>query len=325
MKVGSLFSGIGGFDLAARWAGMTTEWMVEKDEYCQRVLRKHWPDTPIYGDINDLDATVLAPVDLICGGYPCQPFSLAGRRKGKDDDRHLWPRMFEIITQLRTAWVLGENVAGHISMGLDSVLSDLEGAGYSCQAFVVPACAVDAPHRRDRVWIVAHSCCDIWDKRGSEPKGQQRETWSPGTSDALAHDDRTLLPQPTDEVRAGRNSADHGGKPLAHSHRVRELQPQGGEREQRGWTSHRRQNGPHSDLPRSAQRTGENTGRTGENGWTLTSRACLWAVEPGVGRVAHGVPKRVDRLKCLGNAVVPQVAYMFLSAIAALQKARGEE
>ena len=157
MRVGSCFSGVGMFDYGLQQAGYEIAWQIEWDEWCRRVLTKHWPDVPKYSDIREVDANRLEPVDLLIGGYPCQPFSAAGQRQGQADDRHLWPEMFRIIQALRPTWVIGENVAGHISMGLDDVLSDLEGEGYTCQAFVIPACAVNAPHRRDRVWIVAHT------------------------------------------------------------------------------------------------------------------------------------------------------------------------
>lgn len=156
MRVGSCFSGIGGLDLGLEWAGMKVEWQIEIDEYCGKILAKHWPNVPRFKDIRQVNPTNLSPVDLVVGGYPCQPFSIAGKRKGAADDRHLWPEMFRLIEGLKPAWILCENVAGHIKMGLDSVLSDLESIGYTTQPFVIPACAVDAPHRRDRVWIVAH-------------------------------------------------------------------------------------------------------------------------------------------------------------------------
>lgn len=138
-------------------AGMHTVWQVEKDEYCRKVLAKNFPHAQQYEDVNEIDWTTLAPIDLLCGGYPCQPFSLAGKRQGAEDDRHLWPRMREAIQALRPAWVIGENVAGHISLGLDSVLSDLEGEGYTTRPFVIPACAAGAMHQRDRVFVVAHT------------------------------------------------------------------------------------------------------------------------------------------------------------------------
>jgi DNA (cytosine-5)-methyltransferase 1 len=136
---------------------METVAFCEIEEFPRKVLRKHWPDVPIFEDVRKLKGSDVGAVDVICGGYPCQPFSLAGERRGKEDDRHLWPEFSRLVGELRPAWVIGENVAGHISMGLDDVLSDLEGQGYAARTFVIPACAVDAPHRRDRVWIVANA------------------------------------------------------------------------------------------------------------------------------------------------------------------------
>lgn len=161
-RILDLFSGIGGFSLGLERAGMTTAAFCEIDGYCQRILRQHWPETPIYDDIRQLSARRLHHdgihhIDLICGGYPCQPFSIAGKQKGTSDPRHLWPQMHRLIRELRPRWVVCENVLGHVELGLDDVLHDLEDAGYAATPFVVPACAVGAPHRRDRVWIVAHA------------------------------------------------------------------------------------------------------------------------------------------------------------------------
>jgi hypothetical protein len=147
LKVLDLFSGIGGFSLGLeRTGGFETVAFCEIDPYCRRVLAKHWPDVPIYEDVRELHADGLGRIDLVCGGYPCQPFSHAGKRRGKEDDRHLWPEMYRLVDECRPSWVIGENVAGHISMGLDDVLSDLEALDYACRTFVIPACAVDAPH-----------------------------------------------------------------------------------------------------------------------------------------------------------------------------------
>ena len=157
MTVGSLFSGIGGFDLGLERAGMTIKWQVEIDDFCNKVLEKHWPDVKRYRDIKELRGDELEPVDLICGGFPCQPFSAAGKRRSKEDDRYLWPEMLRVIRAVRPNWIIGENVAGIVSLALDDVLSDLESEGYACQSFIIPACAVNAPHRRDRVWIIAHA------------------------------------------------------------------------------------------------------------------------------------------------------------------------
>jgi DNA (cytosine-5)-methyltransferase 1 len=152
-----LFSGIGGFALAARWAGIETVGFCEIEEFPRKVLQKNFPGVPIHRDIRKLNGSEYAGIDIITGGYPCQPFSEAGQREGEKDPRHLWPEMFRVVKQSRPAWVVAENVAGHITLGLDQVLHDLEGEGYAARPLVIPACAVDSPHRRDRVWVVAHA------------------------------------------------------------------------------------------------------------------------------------------------------------------------
>lgn len=154
-----LFAGIGGFSLGLEMAGdFNTVGFVERDKYCQKALKKHWPDIPIFDDITTFNRNKLnEPVDIITGGFPCQPFSCAGKRKGKDDDRAIWPEMLRVISEFKPAWVIGENVTGIVSMELDNVLASLEDEGYQTQTFIIPACAVNAPHRRERVWIVAHN------------------------------------------------------------------------------------------------------------------------------------------------------------------------
>jgi len=167
-----LFSGIGGFALGLNRAGFETVAFCEIDPFCQRVLKKHWPEVPIIEDVKDAEKfDAIGGVDIITGGYPCQPFSAAGLKRGDNDDRHLWPAMFEIIRRKRPAWVIGENVAGHISMGLDEVLTDLEAEGYQARAFVIPACSVDSPQRRDRCWILANAESSRGTGGGSEEHG----------------------------------------------------------------------------------------------------------------------------------------------------------
>ena len=156
MRLLDLFSGIGGFSYAAEKliGGYETVAFCEMDEFCQKVLKKHWPQVPIFNDVRTIDATRLGRIDIVTGGYPCQPFSQAGRRQGEEDERHLWPEMLRIIKSCQPRYVLAENVAGHVTMGLDQVLTDLEDQGYTTRPIIVPACAKNAPHRRDRVWII---------------------------------------------------------------------------------------------------------------------------------------------------------------------------
>jgi DNA (cytosine-5)-methyltransferase 1 len=164
MKSIELFAGIGGISLAAEWAGIETVAFCEREPFCQKILKKHWPNVPIFEDVRTLNKQTLqdrgidvGTVDVISGGFPCQPYSIAGKRKGTEDDRDLWPEMFRIIEEIKPRWVVGENVANFARMELDRTLSDLESIGYETQAFIIPACAVGAIHRRDRTFIVANA------------------------------------------------------------------------------------------------------------------------------------------------------------------------
>src|SRR5574343_935026 len=155
---GSLFSGIGGFDLAAKWMGWTNVFQCEKDEWCRKVLAKNFPETKRYNDIKEFDAKEYnGTIDVISGGFPCQPFSVAGKQKGKDDDRYLWEEMLRVVNDVKPSFIVGENVTGIIGMALDTVLSDLEVQGYATETFIIPACGKNAWHKRDRVWIVAYT------------------------------------------------------------------------------------------------------------------------------------------------------------------------
>jgi len=178
MKVLDLFSGIGGFSIGLEKVGFETVAFCEIEPFCQAVLRKHWPNTPIYNDVKQLTREQLRAdgiiPDVIVGGYPCQPFSVAGRQRGEKDERHLWPEVHRLIREVRPRWVICENVSGHIKLGLDEVLSILEAEGYTVWPFIIPACSVDAPHKRDRVWIVANSNSDDG-RRGSCTEPQRRD------------------------------------------------------------------------------------------------------------------------------------------------------
>ena len=224
-----LFSGIGGFALAARWAGINTVAFCEIDPFAQKVLKKNFPSVPVFPDICKLKRSYInETVDIITGGFPCQPFSIAGKKKGTDDDRDLWPEMYRIIKEFKPTWVIGENVANFVGMAFERTKTDLESEGYEVQPLIIPACGIGAPHKRDRVWILAHSRCSLL--QGS------------------------IKPR-ADEVEVEKQHAD------------------------------------------------------------IDQRSGRWNTEPDVGRVAHGIPKRVDRLKALGNAIVPQVAYQIMKGI----------
>lgn len=184
-----LFSGIGGFSLAASWVWDDLEIVsfCEQDKFCQKVLKKHWPDVPIFDDIYTLKGDQFGAVDIITGGFPCQPFSVAGKQRGSEDDRYLWPEMLRVIKEAKPRWVVGENVTGIINLALDDVLASLENIGYETQAFIIPACGVDAPHRRDRVWIVAHSERNRRRSRRTTESRQQRSPSSDGASMHVAN------------------------------------------------------------------------------------------------------------------------------------------
>lgn len=162
MKQGELFAGIGGFGLAGRWCGIESVFQVEIDPFCQKVLKKNFPNAQLFADVREFDGKPFAgAIDILSGGFPCQPFSHAGKRLGTDDERHLWPEMLRIIREIQPRWVVGENVRGFVDwnggMVFEQVLSDLEASGYEAQAFILPAASVNAPHKRERCWIVAHT------------------------------------------------------------------------------------------------------------------------------------------------------------------------
>jgi DNA (cytosine-5)-methyltransferase 1 len=162
MRHGSLFSGIGGFDLAAQWMGWTNVFHCEWEDFPRKVLNHHFPKSISYGDIKETDFTIhRGQIDILTGGFPCQPYSLAGKREGKNDDRHLWPEMLRAIREIKPRYVVGENVRGLLSWNgglvFDEVQTDLENEGFEVIPFILPAASVNAPHKRDRVWFVAHA------------------------------------------------------------------------------------------------------------------------------------------------------------------------
>lgn len=275
LTFGSLFAGIGGFDLGFERAGMRCIWQVEKDNFCRRVLAKHWPDVERYEDVRYVGRNNLSSVDVICGGFPCQPHSYAGKRKGAADDRDLWPEYRRIIAELKPAYIVGENVPGIVTTILDTVLSDLENLDYTWQTFVIPACAVDAPHRRDRVFIVAYAAGQQDHAKCNEPGG-----FSEQRGPAVAVGGEAVRPA---HWKPSYNGFGRRGEIVADTNSDEQYRRGGVVQMGREW----------------------NTEEVKKNGH---ERRTQWGVEPGVGRVANGVPHRVDRLRSLGNAVVPQVA-----------------
>lgn len=203
MRHASLFTGIGGFDLAAQWMGWENVFQVEIDSFCQKVLEKNFPNVKRYGDIKEFDGTKYrGAIDVLSGGFPCQPYSTAGQRKGKEDPRHLWPEMLRVIREVQPKWIVGENVRGLISWSgglvFEEVQSDLETAGYEVQSFLLPACGKNAPHRRERIWIVAHSGGDGW-QRGKRTKERQQH---PERGSALSESNtHVLFRPPADTLR----------------------------------------------------------------------------------------------------------------------------
>ena len=303
LTVGSLFSGIGGFDLGLERAGMKVIWQSEIDTFASRVLKKHWPDVPNLGDITKVDWSEVERPDVICGGYPCQPFSTAGKRGGANDPRHLWPAMFNAICLLRPQYALMENVRGHLSLGFNRVLGDLAEIGYDAEWQVIPAAAVGAPHKRDRVFIVAYpnNTRNRTPKRRVDDDGatqiKKRQIFSQFEFGRRGAKMANTTSQQSNGRQSASNTKQFEKKRLQKQVRTSGTVVADTDCEfvgQYGSSS----NVANQSKQRNDQRERQKTNDLGQ--W--------WEVEPNVGRVANGVSDRVDRLKGLGNAIVPQVA-----------------
>jgi len=272
-----LFSGLGGFSLGLEaTGGFETIAFCDIEKFPRKVLKHHWPDVKQYKDIKELTYERLQEdgighIDIITGGYPCQPFSIAGRKKGEEDKRHLWPEMFRLIHECRPTWVIGENVSGHIKLGLDTVLEDLESEGYTARAFSISASSVGANHKRERVWIVANS---RQHSRGI------KSTWN---TESIGRGSSEQTERSTNTNKVGGSS--EGAETVSDSNSER-LQGLGSEQQ---------------------LRKNETERPTSWDSW--------WQLEPNVGRVANGIPKRVDRLKGLGNSLVPAIPFIIGQSI----------
>ena len=299
----SLFAGIGGFDLAAEWAGIETAAQVEIDGYCRKILKKNFPQAIQYGDIKQFGRKDLSTaIDIICGGFPCQPYSAAGLRKGKEDARHLWPEMLRIVREFRPRWVLGENVYGLITwsegMVFDQVHLDLEAEGYQVQSIVLPAAATDAPHRRDRIWIIAYANGIRGQKWPSSIN--QRQTGEKIGADIQSKISGYNLQYDATNANGLRGRQDYREGKTGQHHKAHQniaVHP----------------NGSRCKKPALRHKPGcakVNSGRRYEarvfEGFPTQS--------PVLGR-NDGISNRVDRIRALGNAIVPQVAYQIFKTI----------
>lgn len=308
---GGLFEGIGGFSLAARWAGIKTVWQVENNEWCTKLLNKHFPEAEKHGDIKE--TRNLRTVDIITGGFPCQPFSVAGKRKGAEDDRALWPEMLRVIKESKPSWVIGENVDGIISMELHTVLSDLEGEGFETQTFIIPACGINAWHRRNRVWILAYSAHNRWRRRSDRQSGiDKREFQQEEQEEQEGREVR-------DQV-AGCAGFEHIYEIISQSYGFGSSES-GEEYESEQFNKDGRTRTFIPDSYGSGFKKQQQPGSIDqEREWYMERQSAIecgswWQTEPGVGRVVHGLPCRVDRLRGLGNSIVPEIAYIFYMLI----------
>ena len=325
MTHGELFAGIGGFGLAAHWAGIDTLWANEIDPFAAKVLRKNFPNTTIYEkDIREITKETTPSVDIISGGFPCQPFSQAGRRKGTDDNRYLWPEMLRVIRELQPTYVIGENVAGLLSMEngetLKRILSDLENEGYNNEVFLIPACAKGAWHRRDRLWIISHvSDTDNARERTSRSRdNKNREKKDKGWKEQPQFESGRYSQDATNTDNTGLSDRDkqRGGSQASDGEGLDSISRRGTSPDAPNPHSrHQRQIGLHSGKTEQCSRSTESSmGGVADGVSSRVDR--YWDNEPeGVPRVAKGVKNRVGRLKGLGNAIVPAMAYEIFKTI----------
>jgi DNA (cytosine-5)-methyltransferase 1 len=298
LTFGSLFAGIGGFDLGFERAGFQCRWQVEIDEYATKILKKHWPKVQRQRDIRECSASNLQRVDCIIGGFPCQDISYAGRGAGLEGERSgLFFEAVRLVRELQPRTIVLENVAALLTRGLDRVLGTLAEIGYDAQWHCIPAAAVGAPHIRDRVFIIAYSMRDSYGINDSSKQARYLKDASIGgigcwgdkgePSDVANSRCELREPRPvsescgeasphwnaeaTNDQRCGKNVANANGEGLEK------------------WQ-------------------GKDASRAWQDSRTKPSRSEWWSAEPDVCRVAYGIPARVDRLRCLGNAIVPQVA-----------------
>ena len=325
MKHGSLFSGIGGFDLAAEWMGWTNVFHCEVNEFGKKVLEHYWPNAISFGNVTDINfRPYRGTIEIISGGFPCQPFSTSGKRLGSEDERHLWPEMLRAIREIQPRWVVGENVLGLTNWNgglvFEEVQADLEAEGYEVQPFILPAASVNAPHRRDRVWFVAYS-------HGGADGRTARKDERESAEERLQEWNEVRQFVESGKVRGNATNSDNGSE-------SKDTIPARGEESDELYGLSR--NAPDSDnkgLQRSEERGGAN--RSGkERNQQLTRRLCPnwenFPTKPPICGGDDGLPRELDSItfskwrnesiKAYGNAIVPQVAHQIFKAIEAYEE-----
>ena len=347
MRHGSLFSGIGGFDLASEWMGWENIFHCEWNEFGQKVLKYYWPKAISYHDITKTDFSVhRGRIDILTGGFPCQPYSMAGKRLGKEDERHLWPEMLRAIREIQPTWVVGENVLGLVNWNdglvFHEVQADLEAEGYEVQSYVLPAASVNAPHRRDRIWFVAYSKSSADSRDTGEVSGEAKEENRGRIKSSTSPEQQIQLPSESSSLFRYATDSDNKGLERSASKRIQGDEGRGN-RIQNAITTRTcdERNTTDSECIRLEHSTeggqirGEETDASRERSQsTLSSKTngnghkSNWDNFPTVSPICirdDGISDRLDSItfskwrnesiKAGGNAIVPQVVHQIFKAI----------
>lgn len=320
MKHLGLFEGIGGFSLAAKWMGWETVAWCEWNEFEQKVLTHHFPNAEGHGDITKTDFTKYAnQIDIVTGGFPCQPYSNAGLRKGKEDDRHLWPEMLRAIKEIQPCWIVGENVSGLINwnggMVFNEVQTDLETAGYEVWPYVLPACAVNAPHRRDRVWFVAYSRYNT-ERKNRSCNTNERSELTPVHQERQIGECKTILSDGfcdiqgihSDSNGTGREKLNTSSKPIKEKFNSGNAM----------YTNSPSKQGKHIGQKREGKLNGSNSRNGINNFQNFPTQSPICSGDDGISNRLDGITFskwRNESIKAYGNAIVPQVAFQIFKAI----------
>ena len=310
---GSLFSGIGGFDLAAEWAGWQNAFHCEWNEFGQKILKHYWPKAISYGDIKQTDFTIWrGRIDVLTGGFPCQPYSLAGKRKGKDDERHLWPEMLRAIREISPTYIVGENVYGLVNWNgglvFHEVQTDLEAEGYEILPVILPACAVGAPHRRERIWFVAYS-----NKRTTGPSRTSERTF--GSGEQRGENGIYETGYVTNTNCEGLEKPEKSKQPI----QLLDVERNNTQNDATDTRCSERENWLHGkEQGRKATEFGNSYTKFGA--WTKfpTVEPTICSGNDGISGKLDGItfPKwRNESIKAYGNAIVPQIALQIFNAI----------